>query len=153
MAGRRSDDIDLYPPPFYTPGCSGGNRRYFPADGKGWQSGFYFEKQYEVEIEDSGTYGLKVYWGGECSGVITGFTLSLGDETVYYFTAEKIFAEFNQQDLESGTYTLSLYSINSMEEWKTFFTMIGKEVPELEDYNFQGAGRYTVYGKYEFVKK
>lgn len=111
------------------------------------------KKQYEVEIEDSGTYVFKISWGGECGGVITGATLSLGDETVNYFTAEKIFAEFNQQDLESGTYILSLYSINSMEEWETFFTMIGKEVPELEDYNFQGADRYTVYGKYEFVKK
>lgn len=111
------------------------------------------KKQYEVEIEDSGTYAFKAYWGGECSGVITGLTLSLGDETVYYFTAEKIFAEFNQQDLESGTYTLSLYSINSMEEWETFYTMLGKEVPDMEDYNFQGPGRYAVYGKYEFVKK
>lgn len=111
------------------------------------------KKQFEVEIEDSGSYVLNIVWGGECSGVITGVAISHGDETVFYCTAEKISAEFKQQDLESGTYTLSLYSINSMEDWESFFTMLGKEVPELEDYTFQGAGRYAVYGKYEFVKQ
>lgn len=111
------------------------------------------KKQFEVEIEDSGTYVLNIVWGGECSGVITGVALSLGDEIVYYCTAEKISAEFEQQDLESGTYILSLYCLNSMEEWEAFFTMLGKEVPELDDYTFRGAGRYAVYGKYEFVKQ
>lgn len=85
--------------------------------------------------------------------MLTGLTLSRGDETVHYFTAGKISAEFNLEDLESGTYTLSLYSINSMEEWETFYTILGKEVPELEDYNFHGDGRYAIWGKYDFVKK
>lgn len=111
------------------------------------------KKQYEVEIEDSGNYVFKVNWGGECSGMITGLTLSLGDETVYYFTAERISAEFNLENLESGNYTISLYSINSREEWETFYTRLGEEVPEQEDYNFQGDGRYAVWGKYDFVKK
>lgn len=110
------------------------------------------KKQYEVEIPDSGSYVLNIYWGGECSGVITGVTLSRGDETVLYFTAEKLYAEFAPQDLESGTYTLSIYCLNSMEEWETFFAMLDKEVPELMDYSFQGAGRYAIYGKYEFVE-
>lgn len=113
----------------------------------------FLKKQYKVEIEDSGTYVFKVNLVGECSGVITGCTLSRGDETVYYFTAGKISLAFEPEDLESGTYVLSLYSINSMEEWETFYTMLGKEVPDMEDYNFQGPGRYAVYGKYEFVKK
>ena len=111
------------------------------------------KNQYEVEIEDSGTYGFNVYWGGECSGVITGVTVSLGDETVFYCTAEKIYAEFNPQDLESGTYTLSIYCLKSMEQWKAFYIMLDEEVPELDDYDFQDDGRYAVYGKYEFVKK
>lgn len=113
----------------------------------------FLKKQYEVEIEDSGTYVFKVNLRGECSGMLTGLTLSRGDETVHYFTAGKISAEFNLKDLESGTYILSLYSINSMEEWETFYTMLGKEVPELDDYNFQDNGRYAIWGKYDFVKK
>lgn len=128
---------------------TGGTFRLTEKDGR---PDSLLKKQYEVEIADSGSYVFKVNWGGECSGVITGLTLSLGDETVYYFTAEKIFAEFNPQDLASGTYTLSLYSIDSREEWETFFTMLDEEIPELEDYNFQSNGRYSIYGNYEFIK-
>lgn len=126
---------------------------YFQLTEKDGSADSILKKQYEVEIEENGSYVLNVYWGGECSGVITGFALSLGDETVFYCTAEKLYAEYNQQDLQSGTYTLSLYSINSREDWEAFFEMIDREVPELEDYDFQGTGRYAVYGKYEFVRK
>lgn len=111
------------------------------------------KNQYEVEIEDSGTYVLNMSWGGECSGVITAVTLCLGDETVFYCSAEKIYMESGPLDLESGTYTFSVYCLNSMEQWEAFYTMLGEEVPELEDYSFQGGGRYAVYGKYELVKK
>lgn len=109
-------------------------------------------KQYEVEIEDSGTYVLKMHWGGECSGVITGATLSLGDEVVFWCTAEKIFMETVPRELESGIYTLSLYCLNSMEEWEEFFAMLGKETAET-DYDFQSDGRYAVFGGYEVVKE
>ncbi len=111
------------------------------------------KKQYEVEIEESGAYGLNMYWGGECSGVITAVTLSNGDENVFYCTAEKIYMESSQLDLESGTYTFSIYCLNSMEEFEAFYAMLGEEVPEMDDYNFLGDGRYAVYGKYEVVKK
>ena len=111
------------------------------------------KKQYEIEIEDSGTYGLNMYWGGECSGVITAVTLNLGDETVFYCTAEKIYMESDLLDLENGTYTFSIYCLNSMEEFEAFYAMLGEEVPEMDDYNFQGVGRYVVYGNYEVVKK
>ncbi len=111
------------------------------------------KKQYEVEIEDSGAYVLNMYWGGECSGVITAVTLSNGDETVFYCTAEKIYMESGQLDLESGTCIFSIYCLNSMEEFEAFYVMLGEEVPEMDDYNLQGDGRYAVYGKYEVVKK
>ena len=109
------------------------------------------KKQYEMEIEDSGAYVLNMYWGGECSGVITAVTLSIGDETVFYCTAEKIYMESGQLELESGTYTFSIYCLNSMEEFEAFYAMLGEEVPKMDDYNFQGDGRYAVYGKYEVV--
>ena len=111
------------------------------------------KKQYEIEIEDSGAYGLNIYWGGECSGVITAVALSIGDETVFYCTAEKIYMESGQLDLESGIYTFSIYCLNSMEEFEAFYAMLDEKVPEMDDYNFQGEGRYAVYGKYEVVKK
>ena len=111
------------------------------------------KKQYEVEIEESGAYGLNMYWGGECSGVITAVTLSIGDENAFYCTAEKIYMESSQLDLESGTYTFSIYCLNSMEEFDEFYTMLGEEAPEMDDYNFQGNGRYAVYGKYEVVRE
>lgn len=111
------------------------------------------KKQYEVEIKDSGTYVINMYWGGECSGVITAVTLSLGDETVFYCTAEKIYMESGQLDLEGGDYTFSIYCLNSMEEFEAFFAMLGKEVPEMDDYSFQGVGRYAVYGRYEIERK
>lgn len=107
------------------------------------------KKQFDVTIEEKGTYVFNIYWGGE--GFITGVILSQGEQPVFHCTAEKITMESLPKEFESGTYTFSVYCLDSMEDWEEFFNIVGTEAPEA-NYNFQNVDKYSVYGGYEFIR-
>lgn len=104
------------------------------------------KEQVDIEIPEDGEYVLHIRWTPSREGVLTAVALNSEDRCVFACTGEKASVESFPQEMEAGTYQLSIYGLTTEADWLEYARLNG-EAAEI-DYAFASGEAFSVSGAY-----
>lgn len=121
---------------------------------QGWAMTDYFLGFYRFVKCEPGEYVLYAEWEVDRDGVIAAVVFRDEDE-VYYDCTGAIYlrSESLPVYLDSGSYTLSFYLLNSEENWLEYCRIAGADPDVIVDFPYQADAPATVTGSYRFMHK
>lgn len=132
---------------FYVPSTCDPVRGNFQYTAEGRQDSI-LQEEFNIDISRAGDYVFYAEWEVDREGAIAAVILKDEDKIYAGTSAMYITLESAPFYLESGSYTLSFYFLNSEEDWLEYCRSIGAEAGGMEDFLWQPEGRSTVTGSY-----